>query len=82
VGGDWDEQKWSPPNLPTKELIDHQRPDTPVWVNRYDGMIGGELIHVAVWPVSRPRQWIPPEGRLFAMHKASHRGVRDALKSW
>jgi hypothetical protein len=37
VGGDWDEQKWSPPNLPTKELIDPVTPDTPVWVNRYDG---------------------------------------------
>ena len=37
VGGDWDEQKWSPANLPTKELIDPATPDTPVWVNRYDG---------------------------------------------
>ena len=37
TGGDWDEQKWSPPNLPTKELVDPATPDTPVWVNRYDG---------------------------------------------
>src|SRR6476659_5004781 len=37
MGGDWDEQRWSPPNLPTKELIDPVTPDTPVWVNRYDG---------------------------------------------
>ena len=37
IGGDWDEQKWSPANLPTKELIDPVTPDTPVWVNRYDG---------------------------------------------
>lgn len=37
LGGDWDEQKWSPANLPTKELIDPISPDTPVWVNRYDG---------------------------------------------
>src|SRR5262245_30422936 len=37
TGGDWDEQKWSPPSLPTKELIDPVTPDTPVWVNRYDG---------------------------------------------
>ena len=37
MGGDWDEQKWSPPNLPTKELVDPVTPDTPVWVNRYDG---------------------------------------------
>jgi predicted amidohydrolase YtcJ len=37
TGGDWDEQKWSPPNLPTKELVDPGTPDTPVFVNRYDG---------------------------------------------
>lgn len=37
TGGDWDEQKWSPPNLPTKALIDPVTPNTPVWVNRYDG---------------------------------------------
>jgi predicted amidohydrolase YtcJ len=37
TGGDWDETKWSPPELPTKELIDAVTPNTPVWVNRYDG---------------------------------------------
>ena len=37
TGGDWDEQKWSPAELPTKVLIDPVTPDTPVWVNRYDG---------------------------------------------
>jgi len=37
TGGDWDEQKWSPAELPTKTLIDSVTSDTPVWVNRYDG---------------------------------------------
>ena len=37
IGGDWDEQRWSPANLPTKELVDAATPETPVWVNRYDG---------------------------------------------
>ncbi len=37
TGGDWDEQQWMPATLPTKELIDPVTPDTPVWVNRYDG---------------------------------------------
>jgi predicted amidohydrolase YtcJ len=37
LGGDWDETKWSPAQLPTKELIDPITPDTPVFVNRYDG---------------------------------------------
>lgn len=36
-GGDWDETKWSPSELPTKELIDDVTGDTPVFVNRYDG---------------------------------------------
>ncbi|HYA25887.1 MAG TPA: amidohydrolase family protein, partial [Terriglobales bacterium] len=37
LGGDWDETKWSPPNLPTKEMIDPVTPDNPVLVSRYDG---------------------------------------------
>jgi predicted amidohydrolase YtcJ len=37
LGGDWDETKWSPAELPTRELIDSQTPETPVAVNRYDG---------------------------------------------
>jgi predicted amidohydrolase YtcJ len=37
MGGDWDETKWTPAKLPTKELIDPVTPETPVFVNRYDG---------------------------------------------
>ena len=37
VGGGWDETKWDPAKLPTKELIDAVTPDTPVFVSRYDG---------------------------------------------
>jgi predicted amidohydrolase YtcJ len=36
-GGDWDETKWTPAELPTKELIDPVTPDTPVFLSRYDG---------------------------------------------
>ncbi len=36
-GGDWDETKWNPPNLPTKELIDPVTPDNPAFLSRYDG---------------------------------------------
>lgn len=38
--GNWDETKWSPPNIPAKELIDALTPDTPVFVSRYDGHMG------------------------------------------
>src|SRR5437762_8867726 len=37
LGGDWDDQRWTPARLPTKELIDADTPSTPVFVNRYDG---------------------------------------------
>jgi predicted amidohydrolase YtcJ len=37
TGGDWDETKWNPASMPSKELIDPFTPDTPVFVGRYDG---------------------------------------------
>jgi len=37
LGGDWDETKWTPPNLPTRQLIDTVTPDNPVLLSRYDG---------------------------------------------
>jgi predicted amidohydrolase YtcJ len=40
LGGDWDDQQWSPAVLPTKELIDPVTLDTPVFVSRYDGHMG------------------------------------------
>ena len=36
-GGDWDETKWTPAKLPTKDVIDSFTPDTPVLLSRYDG---------------------------------------------
>ena len=40
VGGDWDETKWNPAKLPTKQLIDAVTPEIPVFVGRYDGHMG------------------------------------------
>ena len=40
LGGDWDETKWTPAKVPTKELIDRFTPDTPVFLSRYDGHSG------------------------------------------
>jgi predicted amidohydrolase YtcJ len=37
LGGEWDETKWNPAELPTKELIDAATLATPVAVSRYDG---------------------------------------------
>jgi predicted amidohydrolase YtcJ len=40
LGGNWDETKWNPPDMPTKEMIDAVTRDTPVFVSRYDGHMG------------------------------------------
>lgn len=40
LGGYWDETKWNPPHLPTKEMIDKVAPDIPVFVMRYDIHMG------------------------------------------
>ncbi|MGH9530136.1 MAG: amidohydrolase [Terriglobales bacterium] len=37
LNGDWDETKWTPPQLPTKEMIDAVTPNNPVFLDRYDG---------------------------------------------
>ena len=37
VDGNWDEQKWSPVELPSHEWIDAVTPNNPVWVQRSDG---------------------------------------------
>jgi predicted amidohydrolase YtcJ len=37
LGGDWDDQRWTPPRLPTRALIDDLTNGTPVFVSRYDG---------------------------------------------
>ena len=37
MGGDWDETKWNPAQLPSRDLIDSVTPQTPVFVSRYDG---------------------------------------------
>jgi predicted amidohydrolase YtcJ len=37
LGGDWDHENWTPPRLPTRQLIDAVTPDNPVFSNRLDG---------------------------------------------
>jgi predicted amidohydrolase YtcJ len=37
TGGDWDHDLWKSGRLPSKEMIDSVTPNTPVFVNRYDG---------------------------------------------
>src|SRR5512133_3827614 len=37
VGGNWDEQIWPTPQLPTRQMIDAVTPATPVFISRHDG---------------------------------------------
>lgn len=37
LGGNWDDQAFTDPRLPTKDDIDKFAPNTPVFVTRYDG---------------------------------------------
>lgn len=40
LGGGWDEQRWTPADLPTRLMLDEVTPSTPVFVTRYDGDMG------------------------------------------
>jgi predicted amidohydrolase YtcJ len=37
TGGNWDQENWSPPRLPTHQLIDGVTQSNPVFINRLDG---------------------------------------------
>jgi predicted amidohydrolase YtcJ len=38
-GGNWDETKWSPPDLPTHTMIDSVTAGVPMLISRYDGHV-------------------------------------------
>lgn len=82
TGGDWDETKWSPPNLPTKELIDPVTPNTPVWVNRYDGhesLANSIALRLANVTAKTPD---PPGGQIVRDAQGNPTGVlRDAAQN-
>src|SRR5437764_11307161 len=81
TGGDWDEQKWSPPNLPTKELIDPVTASVPVWVNRYDGhesLANSVALQLAGISSKTPN---PPGGEIVHDAQGNPTGIlRDAAQ--
>jgi predicted amidohydrolase YtcJ len=82
LGGDWDETKWTPANLPTKELIDSISPDTPVFVTRYDGhasLANSLALRLAGVTASTPE---PPGGVIVRDQQGNPTGVlKDAATS-
>lgn len=81
TGGDWDEQRWSPPNLPAKELIDPVTPDNPVWVNRHDGhesLANSVALRLANITSKTPN---PPGGEILRDAQGNPTGIlRDAAQ--
>jgi hypothetical protein len=81
-GGDWDEQRWTPPQLPTKELIDPVTPNTPVFVGRYDGHIGLANSLALKLAGITPKTPDPPGGQIVRDKNGNPTGVlKDAAQS-
>jgi predicted amidohydrolase YtcJ len=83
LGGDWDETKWSPATLPTKELIDAVTGNTPVFVNRYDGhmaLANSAALKVAGVTAKTPD---PPGGKIVRDAKGNPTGaLKDAAMDY
>ena len=83
TGGDWDEEKWNPPHLPTKELIDSVTGDTPVFVNRYDGhesLANSATLKLAGVTAKTPD---PPGGTIVRDAQGNPTGVlKDAAQDY
>ena len=81
TGGDWDEEKWNPPHLPTKEMIDAVTPNTPVSVNRYDGhevLVNSLVLKMAGITAKTPD---PPGGTIVRDAQGNPTGVlKDAAQ--
>lgn len=82
LNGDWDETKWNPPTLPTKEMIDPVTPDTPVFVSRYDGhmaLANSVAIKLAGVTAATPD---PPGGQIVRDAQGNPTGAfKDAAES-
>jgi hypothetical protein len=78
-GGNWDETKWTPPNIPTKQLIDALTPDNPVFVTRYDGHMGlANSVALRLAGITAPTQ-DPPGGTIVRDAQGNPTGaLKDA----
>jgi hypothetical protein len=81
IGGDWDEQRWSPAQLPSRHLIDAVTPETPVFVNRYDiheSLANSVALRLAGITAQTPD---PPGGEIVRDAQKNPTGIlRDAAQ--
>ena len=81
LGGDWDETKWTPSQLPTKEMIDAITPNNPVFIDRYDGhmaLANSIALHMAGVTAQTPD---PPGGVIVRDKQGNPTGaLKDAAR--
>ena len=82
LGGEWDEQNWSPPELPTHDWIDAVTPDNPAFIERHDGheSLANALAMKLAGVTATTKS--PPGGEIVLDAQGSPTGVfKDAAKS-
>ena len=81
VDGNWDEQKWSPVELPTHEWIDAVTPNNPLWVQRTDGhMILANAVAMKLAGITRSTPDVPG-GTIVRDQDGNPTGIfKDAAK--
>ncbi|MCL5035192.1 MAG: amidohydrolase [Bacteroidetes bacterium] len=81
VGGNWDHEAWDSKSLPTKELIDHFTPSTPVLLNRYDthmALVNSLVLRLAGFDRNTPD---PPGGIIVRDESGEPTGIlKDAAR--
>jgi predicted amidohydrolase YtcJ len=79
LGGDWDDQLFDPPQLPTRQMIDAVAPETPVFVRRYDGHMAVANSAALKLAGITPRTRAPAGGEIVSDAKGQPTGVlKDA----
>ena len=83
TGGEWDHTIWSPPALPTRQLIDALTPANPVFVSRLDGhMALANSVALELAGVTRETP-DPPGGTIVHDANGEPTGVlKDAAQSF
>lgn len=83
LNGNWDHENWSPPALPTRQLIDDATPNNPVFINRLDGhMALANSLALRLAGVTRQTP-DPPGGTIVRDSSGEPTGVlKDAAMSF
>jgi len=83
TGGEWDHTIWSPPALPTRQLVDAVTPDNPVFVSRLDGhMALANSLALKMGGVTRDTP-DPPGGTIVRDANGEPTGIlKDAAQSF